>query len=53
MTLRVYILLFGAFLLAIAGWAAANAAGGKAPAEGEKAGSSATQPLSVSLPCSS
>jgi hypothetical protein len=47
--LRVYTLLFGAFLLAIAGWAAANAAGGKAPAEGEKPGSSPQQPLSVSL----
>src|SRR4051794_20900429 len=49
MALRVYVLLFGAFLLASAGWAAANAAGGNAPAEEEKPGSSPQQPLSVSL----
>jgi hypothetical protein len=48
MTLRVYFPLFGAFLL-VAGWAAANAAGGKAPVEAEKPDSSPLQPLSVSL----
>jgi hypothetical protein len=46
---RVFVLVFGAVLLAIAGWVAANAAGGKAPAEGDKPGSSPQQPLSVSL----
>ncbi|HKA08570.1 MAG TPA: hypothetical protein VKD71_15030 [Gemmataceae bacterium] len=49
MTSRVFVLVFGAGLLAIAGWAAGNAAGGKAPAEGEKPGSSPRQPLAVSL----
>ena len=49
MTLRVYVLLFGAFLLAVAGSAGANAGGGEAPAEGEKPGSSPQRPLSVSL----
>jgi hypothetical protein len=49
MTSRVSVLVCGTFLLAIAGWATANAAGGKAPAEGEKPGSSPQQPLSVSL----
>jgi hypothetical protein len=39
---------FGAALVAIAGWAAASA-GGKAAAQGEKPGSSPRQPLSVSL----
>jgi hypothetical protein len=42
MTSRVHLLVFGAFLLAIAVRAPANAAGGKTPAVGE-------QPLSVSL----
>src|SRR5262245_15252541 len=49
MTSRVFVLVFGAVLVAIAGWAAAYAAGGKAPAEGENPGSSPRQPLSVSL----
>ncbi len=48
MTARI-VLVFGAVLLAIAGWTAANATGGKAPAEGEKPGSSPQQPLAVSL----
>jgi hypothetical protein len=49
MTARIFVLVFGAFLLAIAGWAAADAAGGRASAEGEESGSSPQQPLSVSL----
>jgi hypothetical protein len=49
MTSRVFVLVFGAVLVAITGWAASNAAGGKAPAEGEKPGSSSQQPLSISL----
>ncbi len=48
MTSRVFGLVFGAVLLAIAGWATANVADGKAPA-GEKPGSSPRQPLAVSL----
>jgi hypothetical protein len=43
---RIPVLLFGAFLLAIAGWAAANAGSGKARAAEEKP---PKQPLSVSL----
>jgi hypothetical protein len=49
MTSRVFVLVFGAVALAIAGWSAANATGGKAPAEEEKPGSSPRQPLWVSL----
>ena len=49
MKMRAYLLLFGVFLVAIASWAAANSAGGKAPAQGEKPGSSPQQPLHVSL----
>src|SRR5262249_1764153 len=49
MTLRVFVPVFGTVLLAIAGWAAAHAAGGKAFAQGEKPGSARRQPLSVSL----
>jgi hypothetical protein len=46
---RIIVPVFGVVLLAMAGWAAANAAGGKAPAAGEKPGSSPQQPLSISL----
>jgi hypothetical protein len=46
---RFLVLVFGAALLAVAGWAAATTAGGKATAEGEKPGSSPQQPLAVSL----
>ena len=49
MTSRVFVLVFGAAFLALAGWAGANAAREKAPAEGEKPGSSPQQPLSLSL----
>ena len=49
MKMRSYLLLFGVFLLAIASWTAANSAGGRAPAQGEKPGSSPQQALSVSL----
>ena len=34
MTLRVSVFFFGLFLLAMAGWVAANAAGGNGPAVG-------------------
>jgi hypothetical protein len=46
---RVFALVFGSVLLAMAGWAAVNAAGGKAPADGDKPGSSPQHPLAVSL----
>ena len=49
MTLRAYLLLFGVLLLAMASWTAANSAGGKAPAEQDKPGSSPQQPLYVSM----
>jgi len=49
MTLRVYVPLFGLFLLAVAGWVAAHAADGKGPAAGGKPGSSPQTPLAVSL----
>jgi hypothetical protein len=46
---HICILFLGIFLLAIAGWTAVNATGGKTPAEAENPRSSAQQPLSVSL----
>ena len=49
MNSRVCVLLFGSFVLAIAGWAAVNVAGGQTPTEDGKPGSSPQQPVSVSL----
>jgi hypothetical protein len=46
---RVIVPGLSAFLLAMAGWAAAIAPSGKAAAEGEKPGSSPQRPLAVSL----
>lgn len=48
MSWRIYLLVSSAVLLAVAGWAAANAVGRKAPVEVGDSGSS-QQPLSVSL----
>jgi hypothetical protein len=48
MTSRIVVFVFGAAVLAVAGWTAAHA-GGQAPAEGEKPGSSPKRPLALSL----
>jgi hypothetical protein len=49
MTLRTSVFLCGILLLAIGGWLAASTAGGSAAGDTEKPGSSARQPLAVSL----